>query len=103
MVDQEQLRNFKTIIVGRSSVGKSAILLRFVDGTFAHQNITVAVDYRFKQVTAGGHTFNLELWDTAGQERYKTIVYSFFKLSKAACIVFDLTNQTSFNDVDNWI
>lgn len=59
MVDQEQIRNFKTIIVGRSSVGKSAILLRFIDGTFEATNTTVAVDYRFKKITAGGHTFNL--------------------------------------------
>lgn len=68
MVDQEKpLRNFKTIIVGRSSVGKSTLLLRYVDGEFTQQNTTVAVDYRFKKVNVDGKCFNLELWDTAGQ------------------------------------
>lgn len=30
--DQQDLKNFKTIIVGRSAVGKSTLLLRYVEG-----------------------------------------------------------------------
>lgn len=68
MVDQEKpLRNFKTIIVGKSGVGKSSILLRFIEGAFTQQNTTLAVDYKFKKVSVDGKVFNLELWDTAGQ------------------------------------
>lgn len=68
MVDQEKpLRNFKTIIVGKSGVGKSSILLRFIEGAFTAQNTTLAVDYKFKKVSVDGKVFNLELWDTAGQ------------------------------------
>lgn len=68
MIDQEKpLRNFKTIIVGKSGVGKSSILLRFIEGAFTQQNTTLAVDYKFKKVSVDGKVFNLELWDTAGQ------------------------------------
>lgn len=31
-VEDSTLRNYKTIIIGRSAVGKSTLLLRYVDG-----------------------------------------------------------------------
>jgi len=84
-------------------VGKSTLLIRYVDGEFNPQKPTIGIDYRFKKVTHSDATFNLELWDSAGQERYRTIVYNYFTLSKAGVIVFDLTNEDSLNDAKNWL
>ncbi|CAM6001866.1 unnamed protein product [Sphagnum balticum] len=86
-----EIKSFKIILVGSSAVGKSTLLVRYIDNTFSPQKSTVGLDYRSKRVTLNGETFNMELWDSAGQERYRTIVFNYFKLSKAACIVFDLT------------
>lgn len=97
------LNNYKVIIIGRSAVGKSTLLLRYVDDEFNPQKPTVGIDYRFKKVSYSGTEFNLELWDSAGQERYRTIVYNYFKLSKAACIVFDITNEESLTDAKIWL
>lgn len=44
----------------------------------------------------------MELWDSAGQERYRTIVFNYFKLSKAACVVFDLTSPQSLEETKFW-
>ena len=101
--EENTIKNFKTIIIGRSSVGKSTLLLRYVQGEFNPQKPTIGIDYRFKKVTYEGQSFNLQLWDSAGQERYRTIVYNYFNLSKAACIVFDLTNEQSLKDAKNWL
>jgi len=44
------LKNYKTIIVGRSAVGKSTLLLKYVEGEFNPQKPTIGIDYRFKKV-----------------------------------------------------
>jgi GTPase SAR1 family protein len=49
--EQQDLKNFKTIIIGRSAVGKSTLLLRYVDGEFNPQKPTIGIDYRFKKVS----------------------------------------------------
>jgi GTPase SAR1 family protein len=61
------------------------------------------MDYKFKNVSYQGANFALELWDSAGQERFRTIVYNYFNLSKAACVVFDIINEDSLNDAKMWL
>ncbi|CAF5002024.1 unnamed protein product, partial [Rotaria sp. Silwood1] len=41
--------------------------------------------------------------DTAGQERYRSLTTSFFRDAMGFLLVFDLTNETSFLNVRNWI
>jgi GTPase SAR1 family protein len=41
--------------------------------------------------------------DTAGQERFRSLTASFFRDAVGFLLVFDLTNETSFINVRNWI
>ena len=45
---------FKLVIVGDMSVGKSALLIRYVNDTY-HENYlaTLGVDFRFRQLKVG--------------------------------------------------
>ena len=43
------------------------------------------------------------IWDTAGQERFNTITPTFYKQSKGALIIFDLTERESFVKVNKWL
>lgn len=63
----ETVKSFKIILVGSSAVGKSTLLVRYVDGIFNSQKPTVGLDYRSKKITLNNETFNMELWDSAGQ------------------------------------
>lgn len=38
----------------------------------------------------------LNLWDTAGQEKFDALTKLYFKNAEAAIIVYDVTNETSF-------
>lgn len=66
---------FKIVIVGNSSVGKSALLRRFADDTFEESYLaTIGVDFRFKYIwnnlrtiSLDGSVIKLQIWDTAGQ------------------------------------
>lgn len=94
---------FKIVIVGDSGVGKSNILSRFTLNEF-HNNskATVGVELQTKVYSIDGKLIKIQLWDTAGQERYKSITSAYFKGSKGAMIVYDITKQDSFESVDKW-
>ena len=59
MNKDSMIPNMKVIIVGRSSVGKSSLLLRYTEDKFVNLTATIAVDYVFKQVEYQGQQFNL--------------------------------------------
>lgn len=58
---------FKMVLVGDSSVGKSSILTRFVDDEF-HDSLlsTIGVDFKFRKIKINGEDVKLQIWDTAG-------------------------------------
>lgn len=46
----------------------------------------------------------MQLWDTAGQERFrKSMVQHYYRNVHAIVVVYDVTNQTSFEDLAHWI
>ena len=59
---------FKLLLIGDSSVGKTAILLRFADDSFSPNFIsTIGIDFRIKTIEIRGKKIKLQIWDTAGQ------------------------------------
>jgi len=47
-------------------------------------------------------TVTLQLWDTAGQERYQSLGAAFYRGAEACILVYDITNNESFENLDNW-
>ena len=91
---------FKLLLIGNSGVGKSCLLLRFSDDTYSNDYIsTIGVDFKIKTVELDGKTVKLQIWDTAGQERFRTITSSYYRGSHGIIIVYDITDQDSFNGV----
>ena len=95
---------FKLLLIGNSGVGKSCLLLRFSDDTYTNDYIsTIGVDFKIKTVDLDGKTVKLQIWDTAGQERFRTITSSYYRGSHGIIIVYDVTDQESFNGVKMWL
>ena len=44
----------------------------------------------------------LTIWDTAGQDRYHALQATYYRNSKGALIVYDVTDARSFNRVKKW-
>ena len=114
----------KIIVLGESGVGKSSLLERYSLDTFTETiAATIGVDFRMKNFkftpstssssssasgsssnnAGGGIDIALNLWDTAGQERYRALSSSFYRGTDAIILVYDVSNEHSFNGVRNWL
>ena len=97
----EQL--YKIIIIGDSGVGKSNILGRYLNDEFKENSkSTVGVEFGSKKVKVNGANIKLQIWDTAGQERYRSITSAYYKGSKGCFIVYDITSEQTFDNVEKW-
>ena len=92
------------LIIGDSTVGKTSILNKFANGTFnANYLATVGLDNITKDETIDGKNIRIKIWDTAGQERYKALTKGFFNNAEGIMIVFDVTNNETYDNLKNWI
>ena len=94
---------YKILVLGESSVGKTSLLVRYTEDKFENTVQTIGVDVKNKYVMYENKKIQLELWDTAGQERFKGIAQNYFRAANGVILVFDITNKESFNKLKFWI
>ena len=94
----------KLLLLGDSSVGKTSILNKYIANKFIENNIaTLGVEYMDKTVDYNNFKIKLQIWDTSGEEKYRSITKSYYKNAEGLLVIFDITNEESFNHVKNWI
>ena len=82
------------------AVGKTNILLRFIDDNFNMSYInTIGVDFKIKTIDVDGTKIKLQIQDTAGQERFKTITKTYFKGSAGVILVYAINDRKSFDSL----
>jgi len=97
---------FKIGLVGESGVGKSCLLVRWVDDDFFTEDdkYSIGVDYKFKSITVKEKNVKLQIYDTAGQERFRTVTASFYRGAHGILLVYDITDKESFGSrVEDWL
>lgn len=58
----------KVAVIGDSSVGKTNILLRYVNSQYQMTHITtIGIDFKVKTIAIDGFRIKMQIWDTAGQ------------------------------------
>mmetsp|Transcript_672 Transcript_672/g.974 ORF Transcript_672/g.974 Transcript_672/m.974 type:complete len:199 (-) Transcript_672:216-812(-) len=99
-----QIFQFKLVLLGESSVGKSSLVLRFVKGQFLDfLDSTIGAAFLTQTVCLNDTTVKFEIWDTAGQERYHSLAPMYYRGAQAAIVVYDITSQDSFVRAKNWV
>ena len=98
---------FKILIIGDVGVGKTSMLLKYVNDFFPDTHIaTIGVEHKTKTIIKGKYKISLNIWDTAGQERFKSITKSFFSNTAGVVFVYDITKRDSFSGISGvktWI
>ncbi|XP_055373174.1 ras-related protein Rab-8A [Condylostylus longicornis] len=95
---------FKLLLIGDSGVGKTCILFRFSEDSFSSSFIsTIGIDFKIRTIELDGKKIKLQIWDTAGQERFRTITTAYYRGSMGIMLVYDITQEKSFENIKNWI
>ena len=96
----------KVVLLGESSVGKTSIIARFIDNSFNQNSITTTgASYATKSMLFKDYknqVIKFEIWDTAGQEKYRSLTQIFYKDASIAILVYDITNESSFDEIKNY-
>jgi Ras-related protein Rab-7A len=93
----------KIVILGDSGVGKTTLLQQYVTQKATGQSKpTIGADFQKKEVMIDNQNVNLQIWDTAGQEKFQSLGYAFYRGADSCALVFDLTNQKSFDALTRW-
>ncbi|XP_043562360.1 EF-hand calcium-binding domain-containing protein 4B-like [Chiloscyllium plagiosum] len=61
------------------------------------------IDFQVKSLVVDKTRVALQLWDTAGQERFRSITKQYFRKADGVLVVYDVTSETSFTAVRNWM
>ena len=94
----------KIILIGDSGVGKTNIMSKFLKNQFMEESkATIGVEFGSKLFNHEGHKIKAQIWDTAGQEKYKAITGAYYKGSKGALVVYDITQKKSFENIEKWV
>ena len=94
----------KLITIGQPNVGKTNILYRYAKEEFINEyEPTISVDFINQNVKISNLNLKLFLFDTIGQEQYKSITRSYYLNSTCCIIVYDISDRSSFESINNWI
>ena len=61
------------------------------------------IDFKIRTIELDGKKIKLQIWDTAGQERFRTITTAYYRGAMGIMLVYDITNEKSFDNIKNWI
>lgn len=97
----------KIIVMGDGAVGKTSIVRRYLEGDFKHEYLmTVGVDLytRKEKLVIRGKEINVvwQIWDLSGQQYWRGVVTSFYRGAHGAVLVFDITNDLSYENMLDW-
>lgn len=65
--------------------------------------VFTGIDFKIKTVELRGKKIKLQIWDTAGQERFHTITTSYYRGAMGIMLVYDITNEKTFDDIVKWL
>ncbi|KAL0484225.1 Ras-like protein [Acrasis kona] len=95
-------QDLKLIVVGGGAVGKSALIIMFIQGHFMdYYDPTIEDSYR-KQVTVDNEITILDIMDTAGQEEYAALRDDYMRNGEGFLLVYSITESKSFNELKNF-
>ncbi|KAL2181882.1 ras family-domain-containing protein [Thermothelomyces heterothallicus CBS 202.75] len=94
----------KLVLLGEAAVGKSSLVLRFVNNDFQeNKEPTIGAAFLTQKCNLPTRTIKFEIWDTAGQERFASLAPMYYRNAQAALVVYDLTKPTSLIKAKHWV
>ncbi|KAL4743414.1 ras family-domain-containing protein [Aspergillus similis] len=94
----------KLVLLGEAAVGKSSLVLRFVNNDFQeNKEPTIGAAFLTQKCSLPSRTIKFEIWDTAGQERFASLAPMYYRNAQAALVVYDVTKPSSLTKAKHWV
>ncbi|KAL7863209.1 hypothetical protein SRHO_G00121930 [Serrasalmus rhombeus] len=93
------MKEYKVVVLGSGGVGKSALTVQFVTGTFIEKYDPTIEDFYRKEIEVDSSPSVLEILDTAGTEQFASMRDLYIKNGQGFILVYSLVNQQSFQDI----
>lgn len=104
MASANRKNHFKVVLLGEGCVGKTSLVLRYCQDKFNDKHLTtLQASFLNRRLNIDGKRVNLAIWDTAGQERFHALGPIYYRDSHGAILVYDITDEDSFQKVKNWV
>jgi small GTP-binding protein len=97
-------KTYKITLIGDGAVGKTSIRRSYLGETFkGNYSLTLGSDFATKILQVGDLNTNMIIWDLAGQPRFKAVREGFYRGTKGALLVFDVTRKDTYENIPRWI
>jgi Ras-related protein Rab-5C/Rab family protein len=94
----------KLVLLGEAAVGKSSVVLRFVNNDFQpNKEPTIGAAFLTQKCRLDDRVLRYEIWDTAGQERFHSLAPMYYRNAQAAVVVYDITKASSLEKAKSWV
>jgi len=93
----------KVVFAGDGNVGKTTLIRAYTEGKFQTSRVaTIGVDFFTQTVRLPQGTVRLSIWDMAGQAHFQSLRSGFYRGSRAAALVYDVTVSETFEHLSGW-
>jgi len=94
---------FKLTILGDGGVGKTSLRRRYLGEGFDSSYLaTIGADFATKKLDNEG-TQVAQIWDLAGQPRFSVVREGYYRGTKGAIMVFDISRPDTYYNIPKWI
>ncbi|XP_076435823.1 ras-related protein Rap-2c-like [Babylonia areolata] len=93
------MKEYKVVVLGSGGVGKSALTVKFVSGTFMEKYDPTIEDFYRKEIEVDSAPSVLEILDTAGTEQFASMRDLYIRNGQGFVVVFSITSLQTFQDI----
>lgn len=93
------------IICGETAVGKSSLMDRLIDNSFAlAPQSTIGASTQKMEIILDDVVIQFNIWDTAGQTMFRSTNQIFYKRADVVLLIYDITLERTFKEIkDYWL
>ncbi len=100
-----QKRMYKVVIIGDGGVGKTTLLVRYIEGKFlANTQMTIGTNFFIKRLKIPeiNSYVTLQIWDIGNQDQFALIRQNFYQGANGVIYTFDLTRNITYFNLLKW-
>ncbi|KAI8925565.1 P-loop containing nucleoside triphosphate hydrolase protein [Entophlyctis helioformis] len=98
------IKRLKILSMGDPGCGKSCLIKRYCEGRFVPEYVTtIGIDYGVKTVKYDSEEVKVNFWDVGGDPVYFDIRNEFYKDTHGVMLVYDITSQAAYDNIEKWV